>query len=79
MTDDSNVAKDFGAERHLNVFQRIILFVQEIIAELKKVVWPTGEEVRVYTIVVLVFVTVMMFLITGLDFVVGSGTTWLFG
>jgi len=79
MADDSNVAKDFSAERHLNVFQRIILFIQEVIAELKKVVWPTGEEVRVYTIVVLVFVTVMMFLITGLNFVVGSGTTWLFG
>lgn len=60
-------------------FGRIILFVQQIIAELKKVVTPTRKELINYTIVVLAFVVVMMALVWVLDQAFGWFTLFLFG
>lgn len=56
----------------------IILFVRQIISELKKVVAPTPQELREYTIVVLVFVLVIMLFITGVDVLIGQGVMALF-
>ena len=36
------------------------LFLRQVIAELRKVIWPTRRELRTYTIVALVFVLVMV-------------------
>lgn len=44
------------------------LFVQQVIAELRKVIWPTRRELRTYTAVALVFVLVMAAIVTGLDY-----------
>ncbi|GAB3531207.1 preprotein translocase subunit SecE [Arthrobacter tecti] len=60
-------------------FGRIILFVRQIIAELRKVVVPTRKELVRFTITVLVFVIIMMLIVTGLDYLFGSGAVWLFG
>jgi len=57
---------------------RIILFFNQVIAELKKVNRPTFQELRNYTGVVLGFVVVVMFIIFGLDFVFGKGIIWLY-
>mgnify|MGYP001120854926 CR=1 FL=1 len=46
---------------------RIARFVREVIAELVKVIWPTRKELVTYTIVVVVFVTVMISIVSGLD------------
>jgi len=43
------------------------LFVREVIAELRKVIWPTRRELRTYTAVAVVFVLVMTAIVTGLD------------
>jgi preprotein translocase subunit SecE len=43
------------------------LFVREVIAELRKVIWPTRRELRTYTIVALVFVVAMAAIVTALD------------
>ncbi|MBO0809986.1 MAG: preprotein translocase subunit SecE, partial [Actinobacteria bacterium] len=43
------------------------VFVRQVVAELKKVIWPTRRELRAYTIVALVFVLVMTAIVTGLD------------
>jgi preprotein translocase subunit SecE len=43
------------------------IFVREVVAELRKVIWPTRRELRTYTIVALVFVLVMALIVTGLD------------
>jgi preprotein translocase subunit SecE len=67
-----------GAERR-GFFGRIALFVRQVIGELRKVVTPTRSELINYTIVVIVFVTVMMLLVTGLDYLIGQGAFWLFG
>ena len=56
---------DRAAKRGL--FGRIILFIQQVIAELKKVVTPTRKELLNYTLVVLAFVVIMMLLVWLLD------------
>ena len=40
------------------------LFVRQVIAELRKVIWPTRRELRTYTIVALTFVLVMVVIVT---------------
>ena len=62
-----------------NVFARIVLFIQQVIAELKKVVTPTRKELINYTLVVLGFVVVMMALVWVLDQAFGFVTIFIFG
>ena len=47
------------------------LFVKQSIGELKKVVWPTGDQLWRYFVVVLVFVLFIMFFVAGLDALFG--------
>ena len=42
-------------------------FYRQVVAELRKVVWPTQEQLITYFIVVMVFVVVMMSLVSALD------------
>ena len=65
--------------RKRGFFAGIALFLRQVIAELKKVVTPSRQELLRYTIVVLAFVIVMMIIVTVLDFVFGQGALWLFG
>ena len=58
---------------------RVTLFVRQVIAELKKVVQPTRQELIQFTSVVLVFVAVMMAFITVVDLGAGSLIGWVFG
>jgi preprotein translocase subunit SecE len=58
---------------------RITLFVRQVIAELKKVVTPTRKELVRFTITVMIFVIIMMLIVTGLDFLFGTGAVWVFG
>jgi preprotein translocase subunit SecE len=44
------------------------VFVREVIAELRKVIWPTRRELRTYTIVAMVFIVVMVVIVTSLDY-----------
>jgi preprotein translocase subunit SecE len=52
---------------------RLARFIREIVAELRKVNWPSRKELITYTLVVLVFVIVMASLVNGLDY----GFAWL--
>ncbi|MFE0082326.1 preprotein translocase subunit SecE, partial [[Kitasatospora] papulosa] len=47
---------------------RLALFYRQIVAELRKVVWPTRSQLSTYTAVVIVFVVVMIGLVTVIDF-----------
>ena len=42
-------------------------FYRQVVAELRKVVWPTQEQLVTYFIVVLVFVAVVMTIVSLLD------------
>ncbi|MEY4457930.1 MAG: preprotein translocase subunit SecE [Actinomycetota bacterium] len=68
-----------GREEKRGVFSRLSLFVREVVAELRKVVTPTRRELVNYTTVVLIFVIIMMALVSGLDFVIGLLTGFVFG
>ena len=58
---------------------RIVLFIRQVVAELRKVVTPTRRELVSYTIVVFVFVVVMMALVGGLDWLFSAAVTFVFG
>jgi preprotein translocase subunit SecE len=44
------------------------LFFRQIVAELRKVIWPTRNMLVTYTVVVVVFVVVMATFVTLLDY-----------
>jgi preprotein translocase subunit SecE len=46
---------------------RILRFIREVVAELQKVIWPTRKELLTYTTVVIVFVSIVMSFVAGLD------------
>ncbi|MCX6433828.1 MAG: preprotein translocase subunit SecE, partial [Actinobacteria bacterium] len=63
---DTDALPDRGAEGHGrkdraegSVFTRLALFIRQVVAELRKVIWPTRKELIAYTTVVIVFVLVM--------------------
>lgn len=62
-----------------SLFSRIFRFLKEVVAELRKVIWPTRKQMITYTAVVLVFVAFMVAVIAGLDFGLAKGVLWLFG
>ena len=62
-----------------NIFKRLRKFFREVVAELRKVIWPNRKQMVTYTIVVVVFVTFMVAYISGLDLAFIKGVTWLFG
>lgn len=67
-----------GKKSDKGFFGRIVLFIRQVIAELKKVVTPTRSELINYTLVVIAFVAIVMLVVTALDFVFGAGSTLLF-
>jgi preprotein translocase subunit SecE len=48
------------------------LFVRQVVAELRKVVWPTQQQLVTYFFVVMIFVIFMMALVSALDLGVGK-------
>ncbi|HXF72864.1 MAG TPA: preprotein translocase subunit SecE [Actinomycetota bacterium] len=54
-------------------------FLREVRQELKKVNWPTRQELVAYTVVVLVSVTVLTAFVFGLDFVFSKAILGLLG
>ena len=88
MTDVSAETRDSGrtgrkSDRGGNpvsrFFKSLSLFISQILDELRKVVRPTRSELVNYTIVVIVFVSFVMALVSGLDFVFTKLVLWVFG
>lgn len=79
----SSTAADRGAGRDQNrrkgnIFARIALYVRQIVDEMRKVVWPTRNELVQYTIVVLIFLCIVMAYILGVDELFKRLVDWLF-
>jgi preprotein translocase subunit SecE len=55
------------------------LFYRQIVAELRKVIWPTRKDLITYTTVVMVFVLIMVGIVSALDFVLTEGVLAVFG
>jgi preprotein translocase subunit SecE len=58
---------------------RISLFYRQVIAELRKVIWPTRKELVTYTTVVIAFVCVVILYVTVLDFGFSKAVFAVFG
>ena len=58
---------------------RLALFYRQIVAELRKVVWPTRSQLTTYTTVVIVFVVVMIGLVTVIDYGFQEAVKYVFG
>jgi preprotein translocase subunit SecE len=54
-------------------------FFREIISELRKVIWPTRNELLTYTAVVIVFVTIITTIVALLDYGFARGILFSFG
>jgi preprotein translocase subunit SecE len=57
----------------------IPLFLRQVIAELRKVIWPTRDQLVTYFIVVLVFVLFMIAFVSVLDFAFNKLAFAVFG
>jgi preprotein translocase subunit SecE len=66
-------------ERGPGRIRRIGTFYRQVIAELRKVIWPTRRELVTYTTVVLVFVFFMLGVVAGFDFLFSQGVLAVFG
>lgn len=62
-----------------NPWSRMMLFLRQVVAELRKVVYPTRPQLINYTAVVLVFVAIMIALVQVLDFVFGTAVRAVLG
>jgi preprotein translocase subunit SecE len=62
-----------------NIFSRAANFLRQVIAELKKVVWPTKSQLFNYTVVVLVFVVIVALIIAAYDFIFTQLAILIFG
>ncbi|TCB99211.1 preprotein translocase subunit SecE [Micromonospora zingiberis] len=63
----------------VGLFGRIARFIREVVAELRKVIWPTRKELLTYTGVVIAFVAMMLTIVALLDFAFAKGVLWVFG
>ncbi len=58
---------------------RISLFYRQVIAELRKVIWPTRNQLVTYTTVVMVFVLIVIAYVTVLDYGFSQAILRIFG
>ena len=68
-----------GREQRTGRASHVRLFLRQVVAELKKVVRPTRNELLTYFSVVLVFVCAVMTYVSLLDFGFGKLVLWVFG
>lgn len=59
-----------------NIFTQIVDYFRGVIAEMRKVIWPTWRQMGVYTGVVLLFLIVVIGIVSGVDFLAGKGVEW---
>ncbi|MFJ9827273.1 preprotein translocase subunit SecE [Streptomyces sp. NPDC101160] len=58
---------------------RLATFYRQVVAELRKVVWPTRNQLTTYTTVVIVFVVIMIGLVTVVDYGIQEAVKYVFG
>ncbi len=56
-----------------------VTFYRQVVAELRKVVWPTQQQLITYFLVVMVFVLVVMTIVSLLDLAFGKAVFAVFG
>lgn len=77
--DEGHSEKPRRDRRKRGFFGRAVLFNRQIVAELRKVVWPSKQDLRQYTTVVIIFVVIMIAFVSGMDWVFSKLTFGIFG
>ncbi len=60
-------------------WHRIVQYYREVISELRKVIWPSRNELVTYSVVVLVFITVVTAFVATLDYGLTKAVLNIFG
>ena len=61
------------------LFARMGLYYRQVVAELRKVIWPTRKELVNYTWVVLIFVSIMIAFVSLCDWGFSKAILKIFG
>ncbi|MEU9999534.1 preprotein translocase subunit SecE [Streptomyces sp. NPDC050848] len=77
--DSKKRARKGGKRGKKGPLGRLALFYRQIVAELRKVVWPTRSQLTTYTTVVIVFVVIMIGLVTVIDYGFQEAVKYVFG
>ncbi|MBK5307671.1 MAG: preprotein translocase subunit SecE [Frankiaceae bacterium] len=72
-TERANRAERQGRIRNIGTFYK------QVVAELRKVIWPTRKELVTYTTVVVVFVLIITALVAIFDLAFGKAVLAIFG
>ncbi|GAA4782728.1 MULTISPECIES: preprotein translocase subunit SecE [Streptomyces] len=78
-SQESKKARKGGKRGKKGPLGRLGLFYRQIVAELRKVVWPTRSQLTTYTTVVIIFVVIMIGLVTVIDFGFQEAVKYVFG
>ena len=78
MSDINHSEREVEQERG-NIFERAARFYRQVVAELRKVVWPSRKQLTTYTAVVLVFVSFIIAVVSPFYLVLTKLTFWVFG
>lgn len=76
---DGKKSRKGGKRAKKGPLKRLALFYRQIIAELRKVVWPTRSQLTTYTTVVIIFVVIMIGLVTVIDYGLSNAAKYVFG
>ena len=77
--DSKKKTRKGGKRAKKGPLKRLALFYRQIVAELRKVVWPTRNQLTSYTTAVIVFVFLMIGLITLIDYGLSHAAKYVFG
>jgi preprotein translocase subunit SecE len=66
-TETRGDAATEGKEKSVKKRTSPLLFYRQVVAELRKVIWPTRHELVTYTTVSLIFVIIVVGVVFGLD------------
>ncbi|MFI6340906.1 preprotein translocase subunit SecE [Streptomyces sp. NPDC050535] len=77
--ESSKKARKGGKRGKKGPLRRLAIFYRQIVAELRKVVWPTRNQLTTYTSVVIVFVVIMIALVTLIDYGLDHAAKYVFG
>jgi preprotein translocase subunit SecE len=62
-----------------NLIRGSVRFTKESVAELRKVIWPTRSDLIRYTIVTIVFVSILVAFVWVVDYGLAKAVLYLFG
>ncbi|MDP7703927.1 MULTISPECIES: preprotein translocase subunit SecE [unclassified Mycobacterium] len=77
--DKAKKPKKAGSSSSINPFVFVYNYLKQVVAEMRKVIWPNRKQMLTYTSVVLVFLAFMVALVGGADLGLSKLVLLVFG